>query len=377
MLLYLSTAAPYSLFDELFRKGAISGVLPAQKFNYNLICGLSLKTEVTAISVLPVGNIKTGRTCCEENGAVYICTDNKKGFRRKIHNITALRKEAERLLKKERVRYILCDAIGMSPSLTALKISKKFHIPCVAIVTDLPESKEKMNFFDRLTARWMKKYDAYVLLTEAMNEIVNPAGKPYIVMEGSCFPREEQPIKKDGKKICLYSGALWKNAGLETLTEGFIRAGIPDAELHYYGDGEYLEELKKICKSHENIKYMGCKTAAEVAVKQKEAALLINPRRSDLPFTKYSFPSKTMEYMLSGTPVLMTRLPGLPKEYEAHLYFAERETPEGFAESLTNILGKGKEELEEKGRMAKEFVLKNKSYKVQAEKIYSFLETLH
>ena len=57
---------------------------------------------------------------------------------------------------------------------------------------------------------------------------------------------------------------------------------------------------------------MGCVTNDEIVRLQCEATLLVNPRPSDKEFCKYSFPSKTIEYMASGTPVLMTKLPGVP-----------------------------------------------------------------
>ncbi len=34
----------------------------------------------------------------------------------------------------------------------------------------------------------------------------------------------------------------------------------------------------------------------------------------------YSFPSKTFEYMVSGTPFLTTRLKGIPQEYDKYIY---------------------------------------------------------
>ena len=42
----------------------------------------------------------------------------------------------------------------------------------------------------------------------------------------------------------------------------------------------------------------------------------MNPRSADAEYTKYSFPSKTIEYLATGVPVVMNRLPGIPEEYE-------------------------------------------------------------
>ena len=52
----------------------------------------------------------------------------------------------------------------------------------------------------------------------------------------------------------------------------------------------------------------------------KEAKLLINLRNPEDKYTKYSFPSKTFEYMVSGTPFFTTKLEGIPSEYYNYLY---------------------------------------------------------
>ena len=106
---------------------------------------------------------------------------------------------------------------------------------------------------------------------------------------------------------------------------------------------------------------------------EKEAKLLVNPRPTNEEYTKYSFPSKIMEYMASGTPVLTTRLLGMPKEYYDYIYCFEDEKVDGIEKKLIEILSKEQKELTKMGNKAKEFVLMKKNNKVQAEKIINFL----
>ena len=47
-----------------------------------------------------------------------------------------------------------------------------------------------------------------------------------------------------------------------------------------------------------------------------------------------------MEYMASGTPVLTTRLPGMPAEYYPYVEFIDEETPEGIARALKRVLSR-------------------------------------
>lgn len=80
-----------------------------------------------------------------------------------------------------------------------------------------------------------------------------------------------------------------------------------------------------------------------------------------------------MEYMASGTPALMTRLPGMPEEYLEYVYILEDESIEGMAGKLKEVLNFSQKENMEKGRKAKEYVLKEKSNKNQAERVMKWL----
>ena len=119
---------------------------------------------------------------------------------------------------------------------------------------------------------------------------------------------------------------------------------------------------------------MGCVRNSEIVEMQRKATLLINPRPSDEEFCKYSFPSKTIEYMASGTPVLMTRLPGVPAEYFEYVYIINDETVEGVCDALRRVLAQPEDELTRFGLAAREFVAENKGCATQCERIIDFLK---
>jgi glycosyltransferase involved in cell wall biosynthesis len=102
--------------------------------------------------------------------------------------------------------------------------------------------------------------------------------------------------------------------------------------------------------------------------------LLINPRPTTEEFTKYSFPSKNMEYMASGTPVLTTRLPGMPEDHKPYVYFIDEETPEGVKTALQTVLSQDDQALHQFGAAAKAFILKEKNNISQAAKVLTFIQ---
>jgi len=106
---------------------------------------------------------------------------------------------------------------------------------------------------------------------------------------------------------------------------------------------------------------------------QQQATLLVNPRKGDAEFTKYSFPSKTMEYMASGTPTVMYKLPGLPADYEEHLVLIPDNSRETFTAVLKEWGNKEQVELDEFGKHARQFILENKNSEIQAKRLMNFI----
>ena len=77
--------------------------------------------------------------------------------------------------------------------------------------------------------------------------------------------------------------------------------------------------------------------------------------------------------MVSATPILTTKLPGIPKEYYDYIYLIEDESIEGIAKTLKDILNIDYKDRNEFGKKAQMFVLNNKSNIMQAKKIKEFL----
>ena len=266
-----------------------------------------------------------------------------------------------------------------------VNLCRKYNRKCVAFVPDLPEhmymakkgiGKFVSRFYVASVKKIQGKFSGYIYLTEAMRERISNT-KPYIVVEGLADEEIFAPQPKYGKKssVVMYAGAVSKTFGVDRLTEGFRKSNI-DAQLHIYGSGEYVGELKAICLKDERIKYMGRVSHSEILQKEREAELLLNLRNPSDDFTKYSFPSKTMEYMASGTPVLTTRLEGIPEEYFKYCYSVNDNNVDTVKNELERIFSLSPTERKELGERAKSFIKDNKTGEIQAGRILNFLESL-
>ena len=283
--------------------------------------------------------------------------------------------------RKEKI--IVFDILNINVSIFTVIASRFFKVKLIAIVTDLPDMmhihKVKLSFMDKaitgLRYYLMSLADGYVVLTEAMNEKVNKKNKPFMVMEGLAdigMTRINEINHADSKhKIVLYSGGLLEKSGIMTLIAAFTVLPEENYRLHIYGNGELAGAIKESAAKDSRISFFGYVDNSIIVKAQLEATVLVNPRFSHEEYTKYSFPSKNMEYMASGVPLLTTRLPGIPKEYFNYVYIFDKETMEGYEAAMLNVLSKSKEELKDFGLKAQNFVLHNKNNKIQAERFYS------
>ena len=285
-------------------------------------------------------------------------------------------------------KVVICDVLTISASIGSLLASKCCGVKSTALVTDIydlmvgKDNSGIKNFVKWLAGvlnkLYVRSFSLYVLLTEDMNSLVNPKNRPYVIMEGLCDSdavSNHEPIDKYNAKVIMYAGGLEERYGVKMLVDAFKLIDNPNVELHLYGSGSYASILIDEIKYDSRIKYFGVRANYEIVQAERRATILVNPRFTNEDFVKYSFPSKNMEYMVSGTPLLTTKLPGMPEEYNPYVFLFEDESLEGYAQSMSNVLSKTDAELNHLGMTARDFVLKKKNNVFQSKRICDFFKT--
>lgn len=386
-ILYLSNACPEEDFNRIFT-GKRKPSQAAQKYHTLQIQGLrETGQELTALCIPAISRGTYGKLLFRhkgsEDGYLFAPMINIPVIRNLWMFLFVFFFTFFRTLGR-RGDAVICDVLNTTVSVAALLAGALTGTQVVGIVTDVPTKRafKVRNPIKKLAGRLcsfaLRHFDKYIFLTEAMNELINGKHRPYLVSEGHVDSRaaavEDCPEQKHHKKVCLYAGSLRKIYGIPYLVEGFLRAEADNAELHIYGAGEYETELHALAEKHPSLRFFGIKPNSQIVEEERKATLLINPRPTGEEYTKYSFPSKNMEYMVSGTPVLTTKLPGMPPEYEEYVYLLEEETTQAMAQTLRQLLEKPAEELFSFGQRAKTFVLEQKSNVKQAQRICRLLE---
>lgn len=383
---YISSTMNEIDFNTLFKKKGVMPGQQAQKYNRLMVEGLGKnKVKVHVISCRPITFNITNKKYFPsvQNQEENIIWDYPSVLNIPFFKIIWQMFNVYRTVNKDAQKagsVVVCDVLNASAAYVAVLAAKKNKIPCIGIVTDFPDMMggNPKQTYVKLVYKVIKNCTGYIFLTEQMNDRINPTNKPYVIIEGLCDAnmKDRQNISSTAQKIrqCIYAGFLDERYGVKTMVDGFIQANIPNTELHLYGSGPYVAELEQVVKVHPNIIYHGAVLNQEVVKAELEATLLVNPRPTKAEFTKYSFPSKNMEYMATGTPVLTTNLPGMPTEYQPYVYLIEKEDVPGVANAFKRVLSLPPEELKQKGLAAKQFVLEKKNNIVQAQKVVKLVE---
>ncbi|HOI99886.1 MAG TPA: glycosyltransferase [Rectinema sp.] len=397
-IIFISNTCSEEKYKEVTEIKVGSHLTASQKYFLLLLTGMQYRenVKISHITAIPVDQSNCKKKVWKTE--TELITDSLKFIYLGFINLKVVKNlsfiinsfiTTFRMISEKKDIVLVCDPLAYDASIGAVFAARIKGITCTAILTDIPEyiaaiEKTKMNAIKRIverikrwvTNRLINSFDNYVFLTEPMNDVINKKNKPYIIVETAADFRQKDDIKipvKRGKKIVLYAGGLYEKFGIKTLIEASAYIKTPDMEIHLYGEGSYVPKIIEKEKEVEILKYKGMVSLQEIVEKEKEATLLINPRPSKEEFTVYSFPSKIVEYMSTGTPSLTTKLKGIPSEYYKYMFVIEDETPEGIAEAIDRTLSLSSEFLYSFGVKAKEFVCSKKNNIVQGEKVVDFL----
>lgn len=395
-LIFIGCVYPEDTFNNMIMSGEKVD-FAAHRLQKTLLKGFSTIYDKIDIVTAPLVVSYPHSTIKELKNKYFTIGNNIEGYQTGYINLPLIKLISKCLRMKRQIEQLRVDegthVIIYAPHnpfiIASLRLLKTKGVKSCLIVPDLPNyMNPQMNWARRIAKKMdvsimnylTRHIGSFVLLSPLMMEKFELHGKPWLHMEGaldtSDIPNEMIETKKATEiKTILYTGRADKRYGIALLLEAFSHIETPTYRLIIRGDGDMIEEVQKRSTIDNRIQYVGKLSDKELQKLQREATILINPVPSNEEFTKYFFPSKTMEYLASGTPTLMCRLKCMPCDYEDYVYYIEDESPVGMAEKIKEICEKPKEELIQFGQLARMFVLCKKNAEVQAKRIHQFIET--
>jgi len=274
-----------------------------------------------------------------------------------------------------------------------LSFVKKMNpdIITLIVVPDLPQYSDTTNnngFIFRILKAIsikhilnnIKNIDGFVLLTKHMASALKLNNKKITVIEGisdslTDYVESTNRISKDIVTI-VYTGTLNERYGIVNLVKAFMEIDDCNYRLILCGAGDSEQIISDALRYDNRIIFMGQLQRDEIIDIQKNATILINPRQNIEEFTKYSFPSKNIEYLSSGRPVIAYKLDGIPDEYDNYMFFVPDNSIYSLTKKIIEVCSYSKEFLTSFGTEAKNWVFKEKNYTVQSAKIINMISDM-
>lgn len=234
----------------------------------------------------------------------------------------------ERNVFKEVDKHLLADGLNYVFISTyhhvglVKKIKMKYPNTCVAfLLPDLPNiSVSNQSFF---TKQYMKRInksffdslqfiDLLLPITSKQLEQLPNYKNDYMVYETYFDVGVFDSIKVEKKKQILYAGSLNKSYGILELISQFESNDNTNYQLVICGKGDCEKDIIESSINCEKIVFLGFVPKEKVYELEKESMLIVCPDKEHRP---YSFHSRYLEYLASGTPVLTFCPEGSKEEY--------------------------------------------------------------
>ena len=263
------------------------------------------------------------------------------------------------------------------------ELDNSVHIHMV--VPDLPQymnlSKKAhpiYDFFKKIDIQKMEKLiaqvDSFMLLTKYMADKLHVGNRPYIVVEGITDTKNIPPKKKERGKKIAYAGKLVEAFGAKRLVEAFEMIDDPETSLHICGGGELKPYVEEMCQKDSRIHYHGVVPAEKANEILQNADVLVNPRQNDDEYTKYSFPSKNIEYLMTGNAVVAYMLDGIPEVYKEFFVVPSSCATCSLSEAIYFALNESEQEKERKRQKVWRYLAETKEKTSVAKRVVSLLQ---
>lgn len=343
-------------------------------------------TNVTVINIPPIGSYPINCKKIFFKGGIWKSNNFEIGYLnlpivkhfeqdKKVYSFL------EKKVDRNEILYILIYSLYKPYLKAAIRLKRKYkNVKICLLQTDpipgIGDHVKYMTFRNKIKGQRLmelsKEIDSFIVLTRDLAEALRVGERPYSIVECICDPSQLSLKKEKSENICLYTGTTMSEYNIKDIVDSFKE--IRNAQLWICGFGDSDEYIKKISKENPNIKHFGLLKSDEVQILRDKCDFLINPRRPTGTYTKYSFPSKTAEYLMTGKPTILYKLEGIPDEYDQYVNYITGDSPKIIINELKKIFSTDYSVLVKKAEKARIFMLENKNPISQGKRIVETLK---
>jgi len=266
-------------------------------------------------------------------------------------------------------------------SVPALIMSRAWHTPITIIASDLSPHTTASNVLRKsqlmLQTTITRHAPGVIVFSNHLGRDLRPT-RPWrrMVRPPSKDLLELSPVSPDlNSRIAYYAGTMAEVAGADL----FLQAThyIEDSSYRFWfsGRGPLDDAIHIAAEKDPRITHWGFVNREKYCELLQQANVLINPRPSYLLENRYNFPSKLMEYMAAGRPIISTATSDIAEYYADAIILLDDETPERLAQLIQQVCEMPVDKQIALGQRARQHV-ENETWEAQAQRILDFMQSL-
>lgn len=270
---------------------------------------------------------------------------------------------------------IVVDTLRLSLLKAAKKVASEYNVKIVGMLTDNPSNLSGgIKSYVSQIKRLVRSLDGYLALTDGLVQVFN-GYKPSYVFEG--LVDSPDVFKKDPiYDYYFFAGSLYERYGVKTLVDAFHESNIK-SKLVVAGAGPLAKYIEHLSYDDYRILYLPQLSRDKILGYERNAIVNINPRPLDPKLDNESVPSKLIEYLSNGQPVLSTKYPKLYGPFKDDVFWIEDSSLEGMRRALEEFAKADINDAKRKAYIAKMKAFEFYGLEVQSESIDHFLTSIN
>ena len=211
-------------------------------------------------------------------------------------------------------------------------ISSLFGMRSILILADYTPPCEEKSIVRKIYSYFVKMnfnlFDKIILLSEGSRMYIKEKKKTMLFhgcIDWELF-KDITPIQNHETFNVVYTGFIGYVTGVDLLLDAFVKIKGDNLRLYICGQGFELNDLiKEYLDKDKRIIYKGYLSKPEYIMMLKDANVLVNPRNMKLLQNISNFPSKILEYIATGRPIISTKFIGW-NSFNNNIFFCESDS---------------------------------------------------
>lgn len=293
--------------------------------------------------------------------------------------------------RRDTKRVVLCYNLTVPPGSFVWLAAKLTRSRMIAVVYDisLPGVTVPDSFWRRMdlaqTKVLMPHLDGIIGITEWIGRDFAPH-VPSICVPGGIsdslagrFSMNDEQVHGSACRV-VFAGSLSVANGIGLLLDALAMAPDIDVQVELIGGGPLLARARNVSERDARVRIRGRLSHEGVLSAYALADAVVCIRLQETLKTPYLFPSKLVEAMAVGLPLICTLPHNAPMKIQAALerlaIVVDSEQPESVVAALRVLTSDGMSEASRKARMLRSWAIENLSWHTQCQRILEFIERL-